>query len=79
MEGGPAQPATADKRLEQIETGKLIERAIRALKPEVRSIVVLREYQGLSYQEISQAVAVPIGTVRSRIHRGRKILKEVLV
>ncbi|HZD23746.1 MAG TPA: sigma factor-like helix-turn-helix DNA-binding protein, partial [Acidimicrobiia bacterium] len=33
---------------------------------------------GLSYEEIATAVAVPIGTVRSRIHRGRKMLKELL-
>jgi RNA polymerase sigma-70 factor (ECF subfamily) len=33
---------------------------------------------GLSYEEISKAVAVPIGTVRSRIHRGRKMLRELL-
>ena len=40
--------------------------------------VVLCDVVGLSYEEIAQAVAVPIGTVRSRIHRGRKMLKELL-
>jgi RNA polymerase sigma-70 factor (ECF subfamily) len=34
---------------------------------------------GLSYEEIARAVAVPVGTVRSRIHRGRKLLRSALV
>jgi RNA polymerase sigma-70 factor (ECF subfamily) len=33
---------------------------------------------GLTYEEIAEAAAIPIGTVRSRIHRGRKMLKELL-
>jgi RNA polymerase sigma-70 factor (ECF subfamily) len=40
--------------------------------------VVLCDVVGLSYQEIAHAVAVPIGTVRSRIHRGRSMLRELL-
>jgi len=43
-----------------------------------REAVVLCDIVGLSYEEISSAVAAPIGTVRSRIHRGRKMLKERL-
>ena len=45
---------------------------------EFREAVVLCDIVGLSYEEIALAVAVPIGTVRSRIHRGRKILREML-
>ena len=40
--------------------------------------MVLCDIVGLSYEEIALAAAVPIGTVRSRIHRGRKLLKDLL-
>ena len=40
--------------------------------------MVLCDIVGLSYEEIANAVSVPIGTVRSRIHRGRKLLVELL-
>jgi RNA polymerase sigma-70 factor (ECF subfamily) len=40
--------------------------------------VVLCDVVGLTYEEIAEAVGIPIGTVRSRIHRGRRMLKELL-
>jgi RNA polymerase sigma-70 factor (ECF subfamily) len=40
--------------------------------------VVLCDVVGLSYQQISEALGVPVGTVRSRIHRGRALLREAL-
>ena len=52
--------------------------ALRALPPEYRAAVVLCDVVGLSYEEISESLAVPIGTVRSRIHRGRALLREAL-
>ena len=52
--------------------------ALRALTPEYRAAVVLCDVVGLSYEEISESLAVPIGTVRSRIHRGRALLREAL-
>jgi RNA polymerase sigma-70 factor (ECF subfamily) len=58
--------------------GDDIQKALLELPIDFREAVVLCDVVGLSYEEISQAVAVPIGTVRSRIHRGRKILKELL-
>jgi RNA polymerase sigma-70 factor (ECF subfamily) len=53
--------------------------ALRDLPPEFRAAVVLCDVVGLSYTEISDALHVPVGTVRSRIHRGRAQLKDVLV
>ena len=53
-------------------------RALGEVKNEYRVALVLREIEQLSYEEIAQAAAVPIGTVRSRIHRGRKMLKDLL-
>jgi len=55
-----------------------VQDALRGLPPEYRSAVVLSDVVGLSYQEIGDALHVPVGTVRSRIHRGRALLRGVL-
>ena len=47
------------------------ERAIAALTPEFREVIVLRELEGLSYKEIAEIVAAPMGTVMSRLSRAR--------
>lgn len=52
--------------------------AIDGLPVDFREAVVLSDLQGLSYQEIADVVGVPIGTVKSRLFRGRKVLKEQL-
>ncbi|HEX2065073.1 MAG TPA: sigma factor-like helix-turn-helix DNA-binding protein, partial [Acidimicrobiales bacterium] len=52
--------------------------ALGRLPDEFRVAVVLCDVVGLSYQEISEATGVPMGTVRSRIHRGRALLREAL-
>ena len=55
-----------------------VQLALRRLPEEFRTAVVLCDVVGLSYEEIAAAVAVPVGTVRSRIHRGRRLLREAL-
>jgi RNA polymerase sigma factor (sigma-70 family) len=52
-----------------------IEAALTRLPPDFRTAVVLCDVQGLSYEEIAEATGWPLGTVRSRIHRGRKLLR----
>ena len=56
-----------------------VQAALTALPDEFRVAVVLCDVAGQSYQEISESLGVPLGTVRSRIHRGRAILRESLV
>lgn len=66
---------------EHLEQGLLrgdIEHAITELPPLFRTAVVMCDIQGLSYEEISRATGWPLGTVRSRIHRGRKMLRDRL-
>ena len=60
------------------ELGEAISGAVMKLPEDIRVSVVLREYDGLSYEEIAEVMDCPIGTVRSRIFRGRAILQDSL-
>ncbi|MGH7860091.1 MAG: RNA polymerase sigma factor [Candidatus Binatia bacterium] len=60
------------------ERGRLVRWAISRLKPEFREVISLYCGETLSYEEIADSLDVPIGTVRSRLHRGREDLKELL-
>jgi RNA polymerase sigma-70 factor (ECF subfamily) len=55
-----------------------LSRAMESLPEDIRVAVTLREYEGLSYQEIADVTDSPVGTVRSRIFRGRAMLMEAL-
>jgi len=55
-----------------------IQNALKALPPEYRAAVVLCDIEGFSYEEIAATLGVKIGTVRSRIHRGRAQLRDAL-
>lgn len=73
-----ASSPSADVEYSRISIGDDVQKALLGLPVEFREAVVLCDIVGLSYEEIAQAVAVPVGTVRSRIHRGRKLLRESL-
>ena len=73
-----ASTAGADIEYDRISLGDDIQKALLQWPMEFREAVVMCDVVGLSYEEIAQATAVPIGTVRSRIHRGRKMLRELL-
>ncbi len=62
-------------RAERVEVRERIHRAIAALPLDQRTVVVLRDVQGWSYEEIAAIVEVPVGTVRSRLARGREALR----
>ena len=53
------------------ELQEIVERAIQALPEDLRTAIVLRELEGMSYEEIAQTMECPVGTVRSRIFRAR--------
>ncbi len=62
----------------QEEQTALVQRAISALPDASRAVLVLKEYEGLSYREIADALDIPIGTVMSRLNYARRLLKEKL-
>ena len=64
--------------LEAKELGSAIERAIAALRPEYRSCIMLRHVEGRSYEEIAATLDLPLGTVKTYIHRARHELRKAL-
>jgi RNA polymerase sigma-70 factor, ECF subfamily len=70
----PTADETTDQRLRQ----EVVQRALDRLPPKFREVVVLFDIQDMSYEEISQVTGINVGTVKSRLHRGRVRLKELL-
>jgi RNA polymerase sigma-70 factor (ECF subfamily) len=77
-----AEPAdTGDApsdRLERSERAIQVQAALANLGHEFRAVVVLREIEGYCYEDIAAMLEIPVGTVRSRLHRGRLLLREQL-
>jgi RNA polymerase sigma-70 factor (ECF subfamily) len=67
-----------EEQLMQQHTVALVRDALEQLPADFREVIVLREIEGLSYKEIADVVHVPIGTVMSRLARGRERLMNVL-
>ena len=72
------QQETALDELEAREIGTAIERAIARLRPEYRSCIMLRHIEGRSYEEIAATLDLPLGTVKTYIHRARNELRAAL-
>lgn len=64
--------------LERTEEEAALQAALNRLSPEHRAILVLKDLDGMKYEEIAEVLGVPIGTVRSRIHRARLELRGLL-
>jgi RNA polymerase sigma-70 factor (ECF subfamily) len=66
------------EELESRELGSAIERAIAGLRPEYRACILLRHVEDRSYEEIAAMLDIPLGTVKTYIHRARHELREAL-
>ncbi len=81
---GRERPETRDDRVDpaadavRADLQQRIWRKLDSLTPDHREVLVLREYQDLSYREIAEVLGIPHGTVMSRLHAARKRLREVL-
>ncbi len=71
-------PETPESALIRRETSMTLQRLIEGLPAEFREVLVLREFNDLSYREIAHAVDAPVGTVMSRLARARSMLREAL-
>lgn len=67
---------TPESKIMHDELKNIIDAAITSLSEELRTAICLREFDGLSYEEIADALDCPIGTVRSRIFRAREVIDE---
>ena len=64
--------------LEQAEREQRIQLALSRLSPEHRAVLVLKDMEGQKYEEMADVLGVPVGTIRSRLHRARLELRELL-
>lgn len=78
VEVEPVDTRTPEDELVQREQVTQLRAALRALPKEYRAVLVLREMNSLSYEEIAEVLGLPMGTVKSRVHRGRMLLKDRL-
>lgn len=67
-----------DRMAENREIGGAIGKALARLDEDSRSIVILSDVEGLSYEEIADAAGMPLGTVKSKLHRARMALRKIL-
>jgi RNA polymerase sigma-70 factor (ECF subfamily) len=74
----PSDLSRPGHALEQEEQERRIKQALARLSPEHRAVLVMKDMEGQKYEAIAEALGVPIGTVRSRLHRARLELREVL-
>jgi len=75
-DGAPIRP---DDALQAEHERAMVQRAIARLEPDARALVALRDIEGLSYEEMVEITQLPLGTVKSRLHRAREKLAEFLV
>lgn len=67
-----------DEALDKVVKNDLIQSAIDSLPEKFKEVIIFRDIQELSYEEISKIVKIPLGTVKSRVNRGRLKLQELL-
>jgi len=73
--------ASEESPLEKVERGEfnsMVGTALNRILPEFRTVLILREIEGYNYDEIAKMLGCSLGTVKSRINRGRKVLKKEL-
>lgn len=66
------------RAVERVEASRFLQDGLQALSPELKEAIILRDLEGLAYQEIADLLSVPEGTVKSRINRGRLELAKLL-
>ncbi len=78
ISGLPVRAAQPDKALASAQMEKLLQQAIADLDEDQRAVVILRDVEDLSIEEICEITGLPDGTVKSRLHRARLVLRKKL-
>jgi len=85
MEGGghephdPSRETQPDHALEVADEERRIQQALNRLSPEHRLVLIMKDMEGQKYEVMAEVLGVPIGTIRSRLHRARMELREILL
>ncbi|OYT70087.1 MAG: hypothetical protein CFK52_11960 [Chloracidobacterium sp. CP2_5A] len=75
----PPDPAAgADEQVLRDERARLVRRALAALPPDMRQVIVMKEYEGLKFHEIADALGIPVSTVKTRLYTGLTLLRRRL-
>ncbi len=74
----PDADVSPEKQADSVLTDNIIQQAVNKLSPKFKEVIVLRDIQEFSYEEISEIVGIPLGTVKSRVNRARLKLQEDL-
>jgi RNA polymerase sigma-70 factor (ECF subfamily) len=74
----PSDHSRPGHALEQAEEEKRVRQALSRLSPEHRAVLVMKDMEGQKYEAMAEVLQVPIGTIRSRLHRARLELRELL-
>lgn len=75
----PSQDAQPGRALEMAEDERRVHQGLARLSAEHRTVLVLKDMEGRKYEDIAELLEVPIGTVRSRLHRARLELRDILL
>jgi len=78
VEGGVEEGGAQLDRVLEGERRARLERAVEALKPKYREVILLYHYEEMTYQEMAKVLGIPLGTVMNRLFRARKQLRKLL-
>ena len=67
-----------EEKADSVVKDEIVQKAINSLSPKFKEVIILRDIQELSYEEISKIINIPLGTVKSRVNRARLKLQELL-
>jgi RNA polymerase sigma factor (sigma-70 family) len=74
----PPEVAAPGSFTDRVEAAQLVQQALSQLRPEYRAALVLREWADMSYEDIAEWLDVPLQTVKSRLHRARNAMAQLL-
>ena len=74
----PDEKRGPEEKADSVVKDEIIQKAINSLSPKFKEVIILRDIQELSYDEISKIINIPLGTVKSRVNRARLKLQELL-